>query len=92
MPQPQRCHRRHDTATGTASLHWARTLQAIRLSLDRLQLAYIDVLQFHAWTFHDPRWFDALRFLQELVDEGLIKNIGVTNFDTALELFIVVQP
>ena len=43
----------------------------------------IDLLQFHAWTFNDPRYIESLTYLQELVDEGLIKHLGVTNFDTA---------
>ena len=43
----------------------------------------IDLLQFHAWTYADPGWLDALFFLDELRGEGLIGQLGLTNFDTA---------
>jgi diketogulonate reductase-like aldo/keto reductase/enamine deaminase RidA (YjgF/YER057c/UK114 family) len=40
-------------------------------------------MQFHTWTYADPSWLDALLFLQELKAEGLLRHLGVTNFDTA---------
>ena len=43
----------------------------------------IDLMQFHAWHYQDSSWIDALSFLKDLQEEGLIKNIGVTNFDTS---------
>ncbi|RJE79186.1 aldo/keto reductase [Paracoccus sp. JM45] len=49
--------------------------------LDRLRTPKVDLLQFHWWSFDDPRWLDALRQLQALQAEGLIGAIGVTNFD-----------
>ena len=57
--------------------------EAIQLSLDRMQLKSIDLLQFHAWYYPDATWLDGLFYLNELKEEGLIKNIGVTNFDSA---------
>ena len=55
--------------------------------LDRLGVTCVDLLQFHWWTFEHPGWLDALRELKALKDEGLIKALGVTNFDAAhLEL------
>ena len=55
--------------------------------LDRLKVEAVDLLQFHWWSFEDPRWLDALREMEKLRGEGLIKAIGVTNFDAAhLEL------
>eukprot|EP00729_Bicosta_minor_P015758 gene15758-20753_t len=60
-----------------------QTREAVELSLERLGVKSIDLLQFHAWTFNDPRYIESLTYLQELVDEGLIKHLGVTNFDTA---------
>lgn len=51
--------------------------------LDRLRTNRIDLLQFHWWSFEDPRWLDALREIEALRSEGLIGAIGVTNFDTA---------
>ncbi|AWI86646.1 aldo/keto reductase (plasmid) [Alloyangia pacifica] len=51
--------------------------------LDRLRTKRIDLLQFHWWSFEDPRWLDALREIEALRAEGLIGAIGVTNFDAA---------
>jgi aryl-alcohol dehydrogenase-like predicted oxidoreductase len=56
---------------------------AVERALDRLQGRTIDLMQFHAWTFADPRWLDALWYLDELRAEGLIRHLGLTNFDTA---------
>ncbi len=42
----------------------------------------IDLMQFHTWDYADPAWLDALFYLQELKGSGLIRNLGVTNFDT----------
>jgi len=51
--------------------------------LDRLQSDRIDLLQFHWWSFEHPAWLDALHELARLRHEGLIREIGVTNFDAA---------
>lgn len=56
---------------------------AIRRSLTRLRTDRLDLLQFHAWTWSDPSWLDAMFYLQELCDEGLIAHLGFTNTDTA---------
>jgi aryl-alcohol dehydrogenase-like predicted oxidoreductase/enamine deaminase RidA (YjgF/YER057c/UK114 family) len=56
---------------------------AITRSLTRMQTERIDLLQFHAWTWSDPSWLDAMFYLQELRDEGLIAHLGFTNTDTA---------
>ena len=56
---------------------------AITRSLTRLRTERVDLLQFHAWTYADPSWLDALFFLQELCEEGLIGQLGFTNTDTA---------
>ena len=61
----------------------ATVREAITLSLKRMQQPSIDLLQFHAWQYTDPSWLDALNYLKELKEEGLIKNIGVTNFDAS---------
>ncbi|MBY5932696.1 aldo/keto reductase [Tateyamaria omphalii] len=55
--------------------------------LDRLGVDTVDLLQFHWWSFEHPAWLDALRELATLKEEGLIRALGVTNFDAAhLEL------
>lgn len=56
---------------------------AVQRSLDRLQSEQLDLLQYHAWNYADASYLDELFALQELQDEGLIKHLGLTNFDTA---------
>ncbi|MFN3937179.1 MAG: aldo/keto reductase [Gemmobacter sp.] len=51
--------------------------------LDRLGIGKVDLLQFHWWSFEHPAWLDALHELARLRDEGLIAELGVTNFDAA---------
>jgi aryl-alcohol dehydrogenase-like predicted oxidoreductase len=51
--------------------------------LERLDVERIDLLQFHWWSFEHPAWLDALHELSRLRDEGLIAELGVTNFDAA---------
>ena len=42
----------------------------------------IDVIQFHWWDYDDTSYLDALHHLSKLRDEGKIRHIGLTNFDT----------
>ena len=56
---------------------------AVERSLERMNAERLELLQFHTWAYHDPSWLDALFYLQELKDEGLINNLGLTNVDTA---------
>ncbi len=56
---------------------------AVQTSLDRMQMASLDLLQFHCWTYADPVWLDCMFWLQEMREEGLIKHLGITNVDTA---------
>lgn len=51
--------------------------------LDRLGVARVDLLQFHWWSFEHPAWLDALHELAALRLEGVIGEIGVTNFNAA---------
>jgi len=57
--------------------------ESVELALTRMNQTSIDLMQYHAWSYLDPSWLDALLYLTELKEEGLIKNIGVTNFDSA---------
>lgn len=57
--------------------------EGIGRSLERLRTPRIDLLQFHWWTFDDPRYIDAMEELARLREEGLIAHIGLCNFDTA---------
>jgi aryl-alcohol dehydrogenase-like predicted oxidoreductase/enamine deaminase RidA (YjgF/YER057c/UK114 family) len=56
---------------------------AVQRSLDRLRADHVDLMQFHAWRFADQTWLDAMFYLHELREEGLIRALGVTNFDSA---------
>lgn len=64
--------------------------KAVETALSRMQSEQIDLMQFHAWQYAHPSWVDCLFWLQELKNEGLIKHLGLTNFDTA-HLSIVVN-
>ncbi|MDG2197959.1 MAG: aldo/keto reductase [SAR324 cluster bacterium] len=57
--------------------------KGVQERLDRLGVEQLDLLQFHWWTFQHPAWLDALHELAELRERGLIKELGVTNFDAA---------
>jgi len=57
--------------------------RAVQVSLDRMQIDRLDILQFHTWNYADPSWLDCLYWLQELKDEGFIQHLGLTNVDTA---------
>ncbi len=57
--------------------------EAVNIALDRMEQSSIDLMQFHAWYYPDASWLDGLFYLKELQEEGLIKHLGVTNFDAA---------
>ena len=54
----------------------------IQKSLSRMGVDSLDLLQFHWWDYNNPYYMDALRYLSDLRDEGIIKHVGLTNFDT----------
>lgn len=51
-------------------------------SLEKMKTDCIDLLQFHWWDYNDSSYLDAMNNLSKLQNEGKIKNIGLTNFDT----------
>jgi aryl-alcohol dehydrogenase-like predicted oxidoreductase len=57
-------------------------IENIQKSLNRMNVSSIDLLQFHWWDYNNPYYMDALKYLTDLKDNGIIKNIGLTNFDT----------
>ena len=57
--------------------------EGVERSRKRLGVEAIDLLQFHWWTFEHPAYLDAMKELEALRREGLIRHLGVTNFDTA---------
>ena len=56
--------------------------QAIGVSLSRMGVDRLDLLQFHWWDYADPNYLDALKHLAGLRDEGKIRHLALTNFDT----------
>ncbi len=56
---------------------------AVERALARLGVPAIDLLQFHAWSYADPGYLDCLFEIDELRREGLVRHLGLTNFDTA---------
>ena len=61
----------------------AEVRAAVDRALVRLRADAIDLLQYHAWNYADPSWLETLFDLQELKTRGLIRHLGLTNFDTA---------
>ena len=57
--------------------------QSIDRSRKRMNVESIDLVQFHWWDYGNVSWLDALLFLSELRDAGKVRNVGLTNFDTA---------
>jgi len=64
------------------SLTYDGVLKAAEGSLERLGVEYLDLYIAHQWSQLAPV-ADIMRALDRLRDEGLIKNIGVSNYNTA---------
>jgi aryl-alcohol dehydrogenase-like predicted oxidoreductase len=58
------------------------TQASIDRSLRRMNVSSLDLVQFHWWDYNNPYYMDALKYLSDLRDEGKVKNVGLTNFDT----------
>ena len=54
----------------------------VDISLRRMGVERLDLLQFHWWEYGDKRYLDALEQLAALRDEGKIHRVALTNFDT----------
>jgi len=63
---------------------------AIGVSLRRMGVDRLDLLQFHWWDYQDRRYLDALRHLADLRDAGKIRHLALTNFDTE-RLAIIIE-
>ncbi|EGG14686.1 hypothetical protein DFA_10944 [Cavenderia fasciculata] len=55
---------------------------AIKRSITRMKVSRIDLLQFHWWDYDDESYLLALSHLSKLQQQGSIRHIGLTNFDT----------
>ncbi|MFB2921398.1 MULTISPECIES: aldo/keto reductase [Aerosakkonema] len=54
----------------------------INISLRRMDVPSLDMVQFHWWEYRDKNYLDALKYMAELQAEGKIKHLALTNFDT----------
>jgi aryl-alcohol dehydrogenase-like predicted oxidoreductase len=54
----------------------------VALSLRRMDVETLDLLQFHWWEYRKANYLEALTHLSELRDEGKIRHLALTNFDT----------
>jgi aryl-alcohol dehydrogenase-like predicted oxidoreductase len=63
---------------------------AIGVSLRRMGVERLDLLQFHWWDYRDQRYLDALRHLTDLQTGGKIRHLALTNFDTE-RLAIIIE-
>ncbi len=54
----------------------------IDISRRRMDVSTLDLLQFHWWEYSDSRYLDALTQMTHLRDEGKIRHLALTNFDT----------
>jgi len=56
--------------------------RAIDRSLARLGVERLDLVQFHWWDYDVPRYLDIAHALARLQEQGKIRLVGLTNFDT----------
>ncbi|KAJ0083710.1 hypothetical protein Patl1_30457 [Pistacia atlantica] len=56
--------------------------ESIDVSRRRMDVPSLDMLQFHWWDYSNPGYLDALKHLTDLKEEGKIKTVALTNFDT----------
>lgn len=55
----------------------------VNRSLGRLGITYLDLVQFYWWDCSLPQFVDVIHCLNRLQQEGIIRNIGLTNFNLA---------
>lgn len=55
---------------------------AVSTSLRRMRVDSLDLLQFHWWNYANPAYLDALSHLADLQQQGKIRHLALTNFDT----------
>jgi aryl-alcohol dehydrogenase-like predicted oxidoreductase len=56
---------------------------AVDVSLRRMKVQTLDLLQFHWWDYGNLGYMDALTYLTQLRESGKIRHLALTNFDTA---------
>ncbi|MEM0349370.1 MAG: aldo/keto reductase [Candidatus Caldarchaeum sp.] len=71
------------TKVWPSNLHYDDVLKACRRSLERLQLKYVDLYMIH-WPNPRIPVAETIHALEKLVKDGLVRYIGVSNFDVPL--------
>jgi aryl-alcohol dehydrogenase-like predicted oxidoreductase len=64
------------------TVDFAVTRAIIERSRRRLQRVSLDLVQFHWWDYSVDRYVETALGLERLREEGALRQIGVTNFDT----------
>jgi aryl-alcohol dehydrogenase-like predicted oxidoreductase len=68
--------------SGLATCSKDDVARAIDRSLARLGVERLDLVQFHWWDYDVPRYLDVAHMLARLREQGKIRLVGLTNFDT----------
>jgi diketogulonate reductase-like aldo/keto reductase len=68
------------TKVWISNLSHEKVLRSTKESLEKLGVEYVDLLYVH-WPARDYDPVDTLPAFDELYDEGLIRNVGVSNFE-----------
>ncbi len=64
------------------NLKFEDTKAIITRSLSRLKKETLDLVQFHWWNYQVEGMIETLGYLQRLKEEGYIRHLALTNFDT----------
>jgi len=56
--------------------------EAVDMSLRRMDTESLDLLQFHWWDYENEQYLAALEILAQMQQQGKIKHLALTNFDT----------
>src|ERR1700724_3853276 len=55
---------------------------AVGISLSRMGVECLDLMQFHWWDYGNASYLDALKHLADLQHDGKLRHLALTNFDT----------
>lgn len=61
---------------------FGRVERAVAGSASRMGVDAVDMVQFHWWDYADKRYLGAMEALEALRSDGLVRHVGLTNFDT----------
>lgn len=64
-----------------AEVDYTYTEKSITRSLERMHRDALDLVQFHWWDWEVPGYMETLNDLFTLKEKGLIRNVGLCNFD-----------